>query len=307
MTHQRYDFSTFKRNIDLTQFAATHGYQVDRKKTTRTSIAMKSSSDKIIISKRGGVWVYFSVSDPADSGTIIDFLANRTRQSLGEIGGLLSQWTGVAYGPLPTAVPVDSHRYDPERIQRIFRSCSGIEQHAYLESRGIPGSLLRSTRFRGRIYADRYQNVAFPHYEQQTVCGLELRSVERKLMVKGSRKTLWRSNSRSHDKLLIVTEAVIDALSYHQLFEHQDALYVATSGGVSAHQTHLIADLLKSLPQLTTVILAMDNDAGGERIADQVTAALTRAAYSGEVVGHRPNRLDDDWNDALLRPPAAEP
>ncbi len=54
MTH-RYDFSRFKSDINLTQYAAHLGYEVDKKKSTRSSIAMRNGGDKIIISKRGHV------------------------------------------------------------------------------------------------------------------------------------------------------------------------------------------------------------------------------------------------------------
>jgi len=46
MQTQKLDLSSFKRDINLPSFAATYGYAVDRKKTTKTSIAMKSNNDK---------------------------------------------------------------------------------------------------------------------------------------------------------------------------------------------------------------------------------------------------------------------
>ena len=42
------DYSKFKTEINLTQYAAHLGYEVDRKKSTRSSIAMRKDSDKVI-------------------------------------------------------------------------------------------------------------------------------------------------------------------------------------------------------------------------------------------------------------------
>jgi len=83
---QQLDFSRFKSEINLTQYAAHLGYEIDKKKSTRSSVAMRSGADKIIISRRSGIWVYFSVSDDHDNGTIIDFAQNRTHKAIAEIG-----------------------------------------------------------------------------------------------------------------------------------------------------------------------------------------------------------------------------
>lgn len=56
---QQLEFSRFKSEINLTQYAAHLGYEIDRKKSTRSSIAMRNGADKIIISRRGPLWVYF--------------------------------------------------------------------------------------------------------------------------------------------------------------------------------------------------------------------------------------------------------
>ncbi|PZQ43549.1 MAG: topoisomerase, partial [Micavibrio aeruginosavorus] len=75
---QKYDFAAFKQSVNLSQYAAGHGYELDRKKSTRSSLVMRQAStgDKIIVSKKGTNWVYFSVSNDADNGTIVDFIAN---------------------------------------------------------------------------------------------------------------------------------------------------------------------------------------------------------------------------------------
>ena len=80
------ELDSFKRNIDLRQFAATFGYRIDKRESWRGSAVLRKQADKIIV-KRGsnGHYVYFSVRDSRDNGTIIDFVHYRKNLGLGEI------------------------------------------------------------------------------------------------------------------------------------------------------------------------------------------------------------------------------
>ena len=134
---QQLDFSRFKSEINLTQYAAHLGYEIDRKKSTRSSVAMKGGADKIIISRRGGVWVYFSVTDDRDNGTIINFVQNRTHKTIAKIGQELQEWIGGGVSlPEPKAYvrEVAEQEYDSARVARVFKKCRPAFKHVYLES-----------------------------------------------------------------------------------------------------------------------------------------------------------------------------
>ena len=153
------DYSKFKTEINLTQYAAHLGYEIDRKKSTRSSIAMRKDSDKVIISRRGNLWVYFSVTDDSDNGTIIDFAEKRTHKSIGEIGRDLQNWIGGGVS-LPHAKnyvrEVASQDYDPARIEGIFKSLKPVDKHRYLASRGLTDALLTERRFIARAGRNYY-------------------------------------------------------------------------------------------------------------------------------------------------------
>ena len=83
--YQTLDYSRFKTDINLTQYAAYFGYEIDAKKSTKSSIAMRRDGDKVIISRKGANWVYFSVMDDSDNGSIIDFVQKRTSKKILEI------------------------------------------------------------------------------------------------------------------------------------------------------------------------------------------------------------------------------
>jgi len=74
----RDELETFKRVIDLSEYAAARGYQLDRKESSRSSRVMRFDGDKISISRApDGHWVYYSFRNLEDNGTIVDFVANR--------------------------------------------------------------------------------------------------------------------------------------------------------------------------------------------------------------------------------------
>jgi len=301
---QQYDFSRFKAEINLTQYAAHLGYEIDRRKSTRSSVAMKGGADKIIISRRAGIWVYFSVTDDGDNGTIINFAQNRTGKNIREIGQELQGWISGSVNPpeLKTyAHEIIEQEYDPSRVVRIFKGCRAVKYHAYLERRGLTSNVLSSARFAGRIYKDRYQNAAFPHYGSHGVCGLELKNAEKAVFVRGSEKTLWRSNIREGDCCLILAEAVIDALSYFSLFPDKHSVYGATGGGLSPEQMRLIGAFLDQRPEIQSVRIIADNDKGGDRLSDKIQSAIKESSFSGNIARHSPDVCGQDWNDVLMR------
>ena len=149
MTH-KFNFSRFKSETNLTQYAAHLGYEIDKKKSTRSSISMRNGADKVIISRRGNVWIYFSPVDDNDNGTIINFVQNRTHKSLAEVGRELQGWIGGSVSlpePKSYAANVEEQEYDPERVAKIFRKCRAVTNYAYLEGRGLVRGVLSSPRF----------------------------------------------------------------------------------------------------------------------------------------------------------------
>ncbi|MCG8686738.1 MAG: DUF3991 and toprim domain-containing protein [Desulfobacterales bacterium] len=297
-----FDFTRFKQDINLTQYAAYLGYEIDRGKSTRQSIAMrKGKEDKIIISRQNGIWVYFSVYNDQDNGTIIDFAKDRTNKSLFEIGQELQVWIGGNIAlPEPTRYvsDVQEKQPDPRRIQRLFNYCSPAYEHEYLQGRGIPAKTLKSPRFLGRVFQDHFKNAVFPHFKGKQVCGLELKGKNADLFVRGSEKTLWRSNTKKDDDTLIISETPIDALSYQVLHSLSNAFYTSTSGAFSPQQGDLIRDLV-TLSWLKKIVLITDNDEGGDAITHRLTEIIIGTDFTGALTRHSPDTRGLDWNDVL--------
>ena len=82
------ELERFKTEVNLSEFAAARGYALDRRESSLNSAVMRHpDGDKIVIARHeGGAWVYFSVRDDRDNGTVVDFLQNRGGGNLGEVG-----------------------------------------------------------------------------------------------------------------------------------------------------------------------------------------------------------------------------
>lgn len=295
---EKYDFKRLKEQINLAQFAASYGYQLDQPKSTRSSLVMRhSNGDKIIVSKKGRVWVYFSVTNDTDNGTVVDFVKNRSQKSLPDIGRELSAWSG--YVDIVACPDIQEQVYDRARIKRAFGLMKPAIHHLYLiQERKIPLEVLHHPCFCDRIFQDRYGNAVFPHQDENGVCGLELKNTDKGVFMRGSEKALWLANINPLHTALVLAESSIDALSHFALFRLENASYGAVSGGMKDKQFTFLLSVIEKMPALGKIILAVDHDQGGEKIAGRIEDFLT-GKFQGAVLRHTPEQNGQDWNDVL--------
>ena len=305
------ELDRFKRQINLTEYAAGQGYTLDRRESSRNSIVMRGpGEDKLVIAINGatGHWIYFSVRDDDDNGTIVDFVRQRQRLNLGEVRKELRPWIGL--GSLPPKRPPVTHyapKVEPSSrdLARVATDYARMKpcpaQQAYLAGeRCIPAQVLSDPRFAGKIKTDARGNVVFPHYNASGLCGYELKNRNFTGFAKGGEKGLWASAANSADTTLVIVEAAIDALSYHALRAPRQARYISIGGAMNPEQPALITAAINRLPADACVIIATDNDEGGNKLAEQVKAlaAATQRSQT-RVKEDRPPNRGQDWNDAL--------
>jgi len=78
MMNQDSELDAFKREIDLREFAVSLGYEIDRRESWRGSTVLRRGADKIVVKRNGnGHYVFFSVRDDRDNGTVVDLLQRR--------------------------------------------------------------------------------------------------------------------------------------------------------------------------------------------------------------------------------------
>lgn len=298
------ELEQFKVSINLAEFACHRfGYTVDAKQSSPNSVVLRKGDDEKLVVARDldGHYVYFAPITPfaKDYGSVIDFIQVRMRVTLGQVRVLLREYQGTSYphlknNPTPKIHPVTKGTLSVLKDYESFRELSYC---TYLESRGFRKELYTSRRFAGKIRVDGKGNLIFPHFDKQGICGFELKNKNFIGFSRGSKKSIWSSNRYSDDKRLVITEAVIDALSYHSLFGSEHTRYASTSGTFSETTKEMILVAAAALPiRNGTVVLAYDNDVVGDQNRGATHEILAKSGL--KVIDHIPR--NKDFNEDLL-------
>lgn len=305
------ELERFKTAINLTEYAACQGYLLDRRASSRNSVVMRHpNGDKIVIARgEDQHWIYFSVRDDSDNGSIIDFVQRRRRCTLGDVRRELRPWMGSGIGGaiarpalklyVPEVIPVSRDRAG---VIRALAAMRPVQTHRYLEEeRAIPRELLTDPHFAGRILEDARSNAIFTHTDRDGPCGYEIKNHGFTGFAPGGEKGLWMSRVRSADTALVIAESAIDALSYAALHPDERARYASFGGAMNPSQPALIRAAIERLSPGTGVRIATDNDADGAGFA-AIIEGLFAETGRGDLAIERAAPVDaKDWNDVLRR------
>lgn len=273
------ELENFKAAIDLRAYAAGQGYQLDGKASWRGTSVLRHpvTNDKVII-KRGmdGHYVYFSVRDDRDNGSIIDFVQFRQRCSLGTVRKELRPWIGQPPVRVPSFPALPKTEKDRMKVEAAYaRMQEAINGHPYLErERALPGALLALDRFAGRVRIDHRGNAVFPHFDTEGLSGYELKNIGFTGFASGGTKALWLSQQLPDDNRLVLTESAIDALSHAVLFPDNRARYASIGGKPNPQQPELIRAAVARMTVGSEIVAAMDADADGRKLAEIVRRAV---------------------------------
>jgi len=296
------EFDRFKIEISLPEVAASLGYALDKRLTSHNSVVMRrDDGDKIVIARHAGTnhWVYFSVRDDRDNGTVIDFLQHRTGGSLGDVRKTLREWSGTSRTApriLPTAISeIKPVSHDRSKVLAAWEKAVECQSSGYLSSRGITQEVLAQPHLAGMVRVDSRHNVLFPHYDQDGLCGYEMKNKGFTGFAPGGKKGLWfnRPEEKAH---LVITESAIDAISYSVLHGSNDNLCLSTGGELNPDQPALIRSAIDKMPATARIVIAVDNDLGGDKIAAEL---MTLVPESRQAVRIKPG--EKDWNDMLKK------
>ena len=304
------ELDRFKTEINLAEYAAKeYGFLMDTRSSSRNSLVMrtKENGEKIVVVKgTDNHFIYFAPVSPyfKDQGSIIDFVQVRTRKNLGEIRKVLRQYSGIGrHAPFfPEKIEAIIQQLKPstkdrQKIIQDYENFNALKYSQYLESRAVGKEIYLSNRFSEKIKVDQKGNLIFPHFDKKGICGYELKNQNFKGFSEGSEKGIWSSNRFKNDERLVITESVINALSYHVLHGTEKTRYAATSGGWSEKTKEMIKVSIEALPKKNgTVILAFDNDKEGKKY-DQDTRELIENLKINIISNISKG---NDWNEDLL-------
>ncbi|NRA56855.1 MAG: DUF3991 domain-containing protein [Phycisphaerales bacterium] len=303
----------FRTAIDLRVVAADLGYTVNRKRSSRGSTCMDHpNGDRVLVALGdNGHFVYCSVRDPGDTGSVIDFWQRRRSGRLGEVRKALRAFADSASvgepatsmvpasSALPPLVPVER---DILNVQARYETFGPLPfPHDFLcEDRGLPAELLALSVFANRLRVDGRGNAIFPHYGPEGLCGWEARGPGFTSFARGGRKGLWCSAPAEGDDRLVIAESGIDALSYAAVRGAACARFVSFAGGLNPGQPELLVRAIDRMPAESRIIAAVDNDDAGDRFVDQL-AELVDGLDRDDLafLEDRPGERTCDWNDAL--------
>jgi len=301
----RDELERFKTAINLTEYAASQGYQLDKRASSRNSVVTRHpAGDKVVIARgEDQHWIYFSVRDDADNGSIIDFIQHRRRCGLGDVRRELRPWIGGAVPRpalelyVPEVVPVSRDRAG---VIRALTAMKPLATHRYLEEeRAIPRELLAHPRFAGKVLVDACSNVIFPHADQDGPSGYEIKNRSFTGFASGGEKGLWVSGVKRTDTALVIAESGIDALSYAALHPDEHARYASFGGALNTHQPSLIQATVKRLSPGAALRIATDNDKDGADFATTIEGLVVDTGRRDLVVERVTPNGAKDWNDSL--------
>ena len=219
------ELERFKTGVNLSEFAAARGYALDRRESSRNSAVMRHpDGDKIVVAKNEtGDWIYFSIRDGSDNGTVIDFLQHRDGGNLGDVRKTLRTWSGEGRPSVPEIsfvrdlFPITRDRAAVITAWERARACLSLP---YLTGRGLGLNVLGLPLFGGCVRVDERNNALFPHYDREGLCGFEIKNHNFTGFASGGVKGLWYSKARPTDVRRVVPEVKVgkdwnDALKAH--------------------------------------------------------------------------------------------
>jgi hypothetical protein len=295
--NQATELDAFKREIDLRQFASQLGYEIDRRESWRGSTVLRRGGDKIVVKRnRNGHYVFFSVREDSDHGTIIDFVQRRQNLSLGAVRQILRPWIGrpaAARTLFPNLEPTSPDRM---QVESEYQRMGNALRHPYLEhERCLPAMLLVAPRFAGRVRIDRRGNAVFPHFDVAGLCGYEIKNRQFTGFAAGGKKGLWFSHTGPHDRRLVLAEGAIDALSHAALFPDAE--------DNTRYASLVLQATIAKLPEQSEIVAAFDADDAGRMLVEMVRALVSAARHRERTDlifrPHLPTLEGEDWNQVL--------
>ncbi len=304
---KRYDLDRIKSEIRITDYARRMGYTL----TKIGGYYSLAEHDSIRIDDRKNCFwrnSQFAQGQKANTaaGSIIDFVMHfEGKDFKNALKTLVSYYAGN-YTPSASEPPPPQKSQSPKKPFALPpKNFSNSAVINYLvNTRGIDKDIIAEYICKKTIYQDKRNNAVFVGYntdgKADFACLRGTYSEKRYVKdIEGSNydTCIFINNSSN---ALVVTESVIDSLSYMSILKsrgmnHNDYSYNVLSG---TGKIAAVLNNLKAHSNITGVLIAFDNDKAGIEAGEHLQTMLREAGWQGRILKHYPKHKD--WNDELV-------
>lgn len=302
---QRVDLDRIKSEIRITDYAQRMGYtliKVGRYYSLAEHDSVRIDDDKNCFWRNSR----FAMGQKAHTaaGSIIDFVMHFENKDFKSALETLSGYSIGNYTP-QTHAPTPK----PEKKKVPFalppKGANNLKAINYLVNvRGIDKDIVSEHILKKTIYQDNCNNAVFVGYNAHGKADFAcLRGTySEKRFVKDIEGCNYDNcifiNNNSNS--LVVTESIIDALSYMSVLKANGINYNGYNYNALSGTGKIAAVLnnLKAHSNINAVIIAMDNDKGGKEAGKRLETMLKESEWNGRILKHYPNY--QDWNEELL-------
>lgn len=299
MNNSEDELQRFKTEINLSEYLASHGFELDEHKSCTSYAVMRKNDLKYVVTqdRNDAHYVFTDAHNPANSGSVIDACQSLTGKNLGQVRKELRHWIGAnkpSFSNKKYQKNIKKSETDFAKVAVAFDNAKSVFDYSYFESRCIEKSTVNA--FSETIKQSVGSTILFRHFnaENPAVSGFEYKSKDYAGFSKGGQKGLcvFRQSDPAELKKVVICETAIDALSKAQLDKMpRDTAYVSLAGNPSLEQLEQLKAVVQHYD--LDAVIAVDRDPGGDLIAEQILKVLP--GTSRTVPGGK------DWNEDLQK------
>ena len=291
--------------LDIADFAERfYGFK-KTEKSTKNSPSLKNEKGEHIVIKyhSNGNCTFFSPENDK-KGDLFNFVQWQRNCDFKEAKNSIEKFLGIA-SEKKTGIPVSSAPKAKEFDENSLTKLKPVEEHKYLQDRGIPAEIIKHQRFCGTILTDEWNNAVFPHLKDGKIVGFTKKNYKFSGFSEGGEKLLWKSNQFEGDNRLVVAESAIDALSLATLEngnqKTKDRFYhtrfISIDGGMSANAEEALKKEVQAMPEQAVIVAAFDNDEQGKKYLAKLAEICKEC---GRKLEENLPKVRKDWNEVLV-------
>lgn len=295
-------------NIPLQDYAASRGFQLERKGKYYKIVGEKNNNDfsSVMINSETNRYKHYSIDKTPRS--VIDFVMELDgcdqATAINTLKPLIDTYDLESASVIERSSTPKKERYNkpltlPERADTIKNV------YAYLtKTRCINKDIVDHFIYNDNLYQDNHNNCVFVRYDRQgnpTFCSKRGTNTYKSFM--------WEDPSNDYNHCffidngadtLVVNEAMIDTMSVMSIMEDcgrqiNDYSYVNLSG---TPKWEAVITILNENPLIKNVILACDNDNAGFTAMDNIRESIVKNFPNVKTTEFLP-KTENDWNAQL--------